>query len=95
MGPPFLMYNDFIPPNGYAFWLQNLEVGQIVARTIDGRQRRPLWIQKIEAGVVTVSDGSDTYTFRQETGGEISDELGWDGKIVAGAFLVPLGDRHG
>ena len=72
----------------------DLKVGDHLKRSLGGM--RPAWVIVGEITGTTFRVGSldgiipwqEGWTFNKETGLEIDEELGWDGKTITGSYIV-------
>lgn len=71
-------------------YLSSLKVGDKITRLMAGIPI-PLTIWKIENGVIFTENNIITkeagWRFDAETGAEIDEDLGWDGKTVTGSYI--------
>jgi hypothetical protein len=65
--------------------LQNLKPGDFVKRLIGN----VVTMQMVVTEVTSTRIICRAYQFDKETGGEIDEELGWDGKLRSGSRIEP------
>ena len=68
--------------------LDTLNVGDLVARTMGGKVVMTLKVTAMTDRVVCCGP----WTFLKSTGGEIDEDLGWDGETITGSTITPVGD---
>lgn len=68
-----------------AAWLTGLCPGDPVVRWLAGAIPMPLVVTRVRRGLITCGH----WKFNRETGGEVDEDLGWDGKGVTGSYIRP------
>ena len=69
---------------------EDIQAGDRVHRVLSGVVVMPLCVIDIDQHLIHCAGG---WTFRRDTGGEVDEELGWDG-IPTGSYLIRDAD-HG
>lgn len=70
----------------------SLKPGDRVTRLLAGEIPMKMTVTAVDDRLIHCRD----WTFLRETGCEVDEELGWDGKTVTGSFLVEeeVADEH-
>lgn len=76
---------SFTIPTACQTYLANIKPEDIVTRMLAGTIPIELKVEKVENGIIHLYGG---WTFNQQTGMEIDEDLGWDGLTYSGSFLV-------
>jgi hypothetical protein len=72
--------------------LLKFKIGDIVDRHLGGWSNSPMQLRISEIDETKIHCGP--WCFDKTTGGEIDEDLGWDGRNYTGSFIVPEGYKH-
>jgi hypothetical protein len=62
----------------------NVKVGDIVTRLLAGAVQMKLRVSKVDEDLIYCGD----WKFYRTTGGEVDEDLGWDGITYTGSYLI-------